>query len=78
MLNVMIGCVGWVHRLARRRNEHRLQGHIACLLTETANKHETGRLQALEMLQQVRAVVEVLGVSQPVSLPMLSVLSAPC
>jgi hypothetical protein len=34
----------------------RLQGHVAFLLTNTAYEHETGRLQALEMLQQVRAV----------------------
>lgn len=31
----------------------RLQGHVAFLLTNTAYEHETGRLQALELLQQV-------------------------
>jgi hypothetical protein len=35
----------------------RLQGHVAFLLTNTAYEHETGRLQALEMLQQVRRIV---------------------
>jgi hypothetical protein len=29
---------------------------VAFLLTNTAYEHETGRLQALEMLQQVRAL----------------------
>lgn len=33
----------------------RLQGHMLFLLTNTAYEHEEGRLQALEMLQQVRA-----------------------
>jgi hypothetical protein len=31
----------------------RLQGHMLFLLTNTAYQHEEGRLQALEMLQQV-------------------------
>lgn len=31
----------------------RLQGHMLFLLTNTSYKHEEGRLQALEMLQQV-------------------------
>lgn len=32
----------------------RLQGHLLFLLTNTGYEHEEGRLQALEMLQQVR------------------------
>jgi hypothetical protein len=31
----------------------RLQGHMVFLLTNTSYEHEEGRLQALEMLQQV-------------------------
>lgn len=34
----------------------RLQGHMVFLLTNTGYKHEEGRLQALDMLQQVRFV----------------------
>lgn len=33
----------------------RLRGHVQFLLSNTAYEHESGRLQALEMLQQVRA-----------------------
>jgi U3 small nucleolar RNA-associated protein 20 len=32
---------------------NRLQNHVAFLLTNTSYEYETGRLQALEMLQQV-------------------------
>lgn len=32
----------------------RLRGHVQFLLSNTAYEHESGRLQALEMLQQVR------------------------
>jgi hypothetical protein len=35
----------------------RLQGHMVFLLTNTGYKHEEGRLQALDMLQQVRSQV---------------------
>jgi hypothetical protein len=47
---VLAGCVGLLVYLLQLR----LQGHVAFLLTNTAYEHETGRLQALEMLQQVR------------------------
>lgn len=35
----------------------RLRGHVRFLLANTSYEHEAGRLQALEMLQQVRAAV---------------------
>jgi hypothetical protein len=57
----------------------RLQGHVAFLLTNTAYEHETGRLQALEMLQQVRGLCYGDSyLNTRVWLLMLGVLSALC
>jgi len=57
----------------------RLQAHLLFLLTNTAYEHEEGRLQALEMLQQVRVCVLVTpGLSESVECEIYRMSSVRC